>query len=98
MSGSDTADWQGVGDAFRALGRQLKDHAVGSSDAVRAATDATDGGVVDGLTAALKAGLAGLDATTTDPEVAAAAKQATVRFLDAVTAELRDPPPDDEPA
>ena len=81
------ADWQGVGDAFRTLGQRLKSHAVDAGGKISAANEQADG-VADQVTSAVKAAVAKLDETSTDPEVAAATKDATARLLDAIKAEL----------
>jgi hypothetical protein len=88
MADSDRADWQGVGASFRTLGARLKEHAVGAGDAMRSARTEADGGAVEEVTSALKAAMAKLDQTTTDPDVAAATRDATARLLDAIKAEL----------
>ncbi len=110
MADSDHADWQGVGASFRTLGKRLKEHALDAGDAMRSARTEADGGPVEEVTSALKAAMAKLDETTTDPDVAAATKDATARLLDAVKAELTgegradpgeeptaDAPPEGEP-
>ena len=110
MADNDRADWQGVGASFRTLGMRLKEHAVDAGDAMRSARTQTAGGPVDEVTNALKAAMAKIDETSTDPDVAAAAKDATARLLDAVKAELTgegrtepapgptaDAPPDEAP-
>ena len=96
------ADWQGVGASFRTLGQRLKGHAVEAGGAISAANDQAAGGVADQVGAAFKAAVAKLDETTTDPEVAAATKDATAKLLDAIKAELTGgptppPPPPAEP-
>jgi hypothetical protein len=82
------ADWQGVGDSFRVLGRRLKDHAVGAGDAISSANDGTSGSALDQVSAVFTAAVAKLDETATDPEVGAATRNATARLLDAIKAEL----------
>ena len=94
------ADWQGVGASFRTLGQRLKGHAVEAGGAISAANDQAAGGVADQVGAAFKAAVAKLDETTTDPDVAAATKDATAKLLDAIKAELTGgptPPPAPEP-
>ena len=88
MTDSERADWQAVGASFRTLGKRLKEHAVEAGDAMRSARSEADGGTAEEVTSALRAAMAKLDATTTDPDVAAATRDATARFLDAVKAEL----------
>jgi hypothetical protein len=88
MAEIERADWQAVGASFRTLGKRLKEHAVDAGGAMRTARTETEGNAVDEVTAALKAAMTKLDATTTDPEVAAATRDATAKFLDAVKAEL----------
>lgn len=101
MTNSDEgrADWQGVGDAFRTLGQRLKGHAVDAGGKISAANEQADG-VADQVTSAVKAAVAKLDETSTDPEVAAATKNATARLLDAIKAELtgESAPPNPPPA
>ena len=87
MGDNERADWQGVGESFRTLGKLLKTHALEAGDAVRTVGAEADG-VVAGVTATLKGALAEFDDTTTDPEVRAATKAATARFLDALKVEL----------
>jgi hypothetical protein len=82
------ADWQGVGESFRTLGRRLKDHAVDAGDAISAANADAQGGVMDQVSAAFTAAVSKLDETTTDPQVGAATRQATARLLDAIKFEL----------
>jgi hypothetical protein len=91
------ADWQGVGDAFRTLGQRLKGHAVDAGGKISAANEQADG-VADQVTSAVKAAVAKLDETSTDPEVAAATKDATARLLDAIKAELTGGPAAPAPA
>jgi hypothetical protein len=95
----ENADWQGVGASFRALGRRLKERAVDAGGAVSAATDQASGGVLDQMSAAFTTAVAKLDATTTDPEVGRATREATARLLDAIKVELTggDPRDDDPP-
>ena len=82
------ADWQGVGASFRTLGRRLKEHAVDAGDAISAAKDPAAGTTRDQVTAVFTTAIAKLDETATDPEVAAATRDATARLLDAIKAEL----------
>jgi hypothetical protein len=84
----DKADWQGVGDAFRSLGRRLKDHAVDAGSAVSAANKEAGPGAMDQVNAAFTTAVAKLDETTTDPEIGKATREATARLLDAIKAEL----------
>ena len=87
------ADWQGVGDSLKDLGRKLKGHADNAQETLKSST-ADSTGVVDQVGTVFKVGLASFDETVTDPEVSAAAKGATGRFLDALKAQLGA----DEPA
>ncbi len=100
----DKADWQGVGDSFRSLGKQLKDRAVDAGTAISAANDQAARGVVDQVSTAFTTAVAKLDETTTDPEIGRATRTATARLLDAIKAELTggggdepDPPADPAP-
>lgn len=96
---SDKADWAGVGDAFKTLGRQLKDRTIEGADAVQTSTREVEG-AAEQLTTAFKTAFAKLDETTTDPEIKQATKTATARFLDALKAELTgedDGPADGDP-
>lgn len=100
----EKADWQGVGDSFRSLGRQLKDRAVDASTAISTANDQAARGVVDQVSTAFTTAIAKLDETTTDPEIGRATRTATARLLDAIKAELTggdadqaDPPADPAP-
>jgi hypothetical protein len=99
------ADWQGVGDSFRSLGRHLKDRAVDAGAAISTANDQAAHGVVDQVSTAFTTAIAKLDETTTDPEIGRATRTATARLLDAIKAELTgggedepDPPADPAPA
>jgi hypothetical protein len=82
------ADWQGVGESFRSLGRRLKEHAVEAGDAISTANAQAADGVVDQVGAAFTTAVSRLDAATTDPEVGAATREATARLLDAIKFEL----------
>lgn len=102
----DKADWQGVGEAFRSLGRRLKDHAVDAGSAVSAANKDAGPGAMDQVNAAFTTAVAKLDETTTDPEIGKATRDATARLLDAIKAELTggapgepepEPPAEPEP-
>jgi hypothetical protein len=100
----EKADWQGVGDSFRSLGKQLKDRAVDAGTAISAANDQAARGVVDQVSTAFTTAIAKLDETTTDPEIGRATRTATARLLDAIKAELTggdadraDPPADPAP-
>jgi hypothetical protein len=101
MADSDRADWQGVGASFRTLGNRLKQHAVETGEAVKAAGGQAESTIVDDVTSGFKAVMTKLEETTTDPETTAAAKDATAKFLDAIKAELtgggaaEPPKPDD---
>ena len=88
MTESEHADWQGVGASFRTLGNRLKKHALDTGEAGRASGGQAESNVVDDVTSAFKAAFAKIDETTTDPETAAAAKDATAKFLDAIKVEL----------
>lgn len=97
-----SADWAGVGESFRLLGRRLSEHAKGAGSAISTATGQAEG-AVDQVGSAFKTAVDHLDATTTDPEVKAATRTATARLLDAIKAELTgeprsdDPPPEGQP-
>ncbi len=86
-----TADWAGVGAAFRGLGRQLTVHAKDAGTAISSATGAADS-AADQVGAAFTTAIEHLDATTTDPQVAEATRTATARLLDAIKAELTGEP------
>ena len=87
------ADWQGVGNSLKDLGRKLKGHADTAQETLKSSTsDST--GVVDQVGTVFKVGLASFDRTVTDPAVSAAAKGATGKFLDALKTQLGA----DEPA
>ena len=81
------ADWQGVGESVKDLGRKLKEHASEAQDAIKA-TSAPLSGVASQLGAVFKTGMAKLDETVTDPAVGAAARGAVGAFLDALKAQL----------
>ena len=100
----EKADWQGVSDSFRSLGRHLKERAVDAGTAISAANDQAARGVVDQVSTAFTTAIAKLDETTTDPELGRATRTATARLLDAIKAELTgggaddsDPPADPAP-
>ncbi len=84
----DKADWQGVGDSFRTLGRQLKERAVDAGTSISAANEKATNGVMDQVSTAFTTAVAKLDETTTDPEIGRATRTATARLLDAIKAEL----------
>jgi hypothetical protein len=86
-----TADWAGVGEAFRSLGRHLSGHAQQAGDAVSSATGNAEG-AVDQVKAGFTAAVDHIDATSTDPAVGKAARDATARLLDAIKAELTGEP------
>ena len=88
MTESGRADWQGVGESFRHLGRMLTEHARDAGGAISAANADAMGGVADQVSAAFRTAVERLDETTTDPEVGRAARTATARLLDAIKAEL----------
>ncbi len=84
------ADWRGVGEAFRELGVQLRDHAVEAGGALKDAAGPT-GKVLDEVGEALKAALAKFDGAVTDPAVGQATKEAASRLLDAIKDEVNRP-------
>lgn len=86
-----TADWAGVGESFRSLGRQLSGRARSAKDDISSATGAAEG-AADQVGAAFRTAVDSLDATTTDPEVRAATRTATAKLLDAIKAELTGEP------
>jgi hypothetical protein len=94
------ADWAGVGDSFRTLGRHLSGKAKSAGGAISSATSEAEG-AADQVGAAFKSAVDSLDATTTDPEVKAATRTATAKLLDAIKAELtgepRSPKPPEPP-
>ena len=90
------ADWQGVGDSFRSLGRQLKEHAVDAGTAISAANTQAASGIADQVSTAFTTAIAKLDETTTDPEIGRATRTATARLLDAIKAELTGGDTDDD--
>jgi hypothetical protein len=101
----EKADWQGVGESFRSLGRQLKDRAVDAGTAISTANTQATSGIVDQVSTAFTTAIAKLDETTTDPEIGRATRTATARLLDAIKAELTggvtddaEPPADPGPA
>ena len=81
------ADWQGVGESVKDLGRKLKEHADEAQDAIKT-TSAPLSGVAAQLGAVFKTGMAKLDETVTDPAVGAAARGVAGKFLDALKAQL----------
>ena len=91
------ADWAGVGDSFRTLGRQLSGRAKSAGDAISSATSEAEG-AADQVGAAFKSAVDSLDATTTDPDVRAATRTATAKLLDAIKAELTGEPRSSTPA
>jgi hypothetical protein len=93
---SEKADWQGVGESFRTLGRQLKVRAVDAGGAVREANEQAEG-TMDKVTAAFKTAIDKLDETTTDPQVTQSTRDATARLLDAIKAELTGEGPEQRP-
>ncbi len=92
----EKADWQGVGESFRMLGRQLKDRAVDAGGAVKEANEQAEG-AMDKVTAAFKTAIDKLDETTTDPQVTQSTRNATARLLDAIKAELTGEGPGPRP-
>jgi hypothetical protein len=90
---SSQADWQGVGDSIKDLGKKLKEHADDASDAIKSSS-APLSGVAEQVGAVFKTGIAKLDETVTDPAVGAAARGATGKFLDALKAQLGADQPD----
>jgi hypothetical protein len=84
---SSQADWRGVGDSIKDLGKKLKEHADNAQDAIKSSS-APLSGVAEQVGAAFKTGIAKLDETVTDPAVGAAARGATGKFLDALKAQL----------
>lgn len=81
------ADWQGVGESVKDLGRKLKEHANEAQDAIKT-TSAPLSGVAAQVGAVFKTGMAKLDETVSDPAVGAAARGAAGKFLDALKAQL----------
>lgn len=92
----EKADWQGVGESFRTLGRQLKGKAVDAGGAVKEANEQAEG-AMEKVTAAFKTAIDKLDETSTDPQVTQSAKRATARLLDAIKAELTGEGPGQRP-
>jgi hypothetical protein len=84
---SSQADWQGVGDSIKDLGKKLKEHADEAQDAIKSSS-APLTGVAEQVGAVLKTGIAKLDEAANDPAVGAAARGATGKFLDALKAQL----------
>ena len=84
---SSQADWQGVGDSVKELGRKLKEHASDAQDAIKS-TSAPLSGVAAQVGVVLKTGLAKLDETVSDPAIGTAARGATGKFLDALKVQL----------
>ncbi|MEI6361867.1 MAG: hypothetical protein WCP95_07005 [Actinomycetes bacterium] len=84
----DKADWQGVGDSLKKLGATLTGHATDGTEKVKAASGDAGPGAVDQVKAGGKAAVDKFDETTKDPEVGAALKDATNKFLDAVKVSL----------
>ena len=92
------ADWRGVGDSIKDLGKKLKVHADDAQDAIKSSS-APLTGVAEQVGAVFKTGIAKLDEAATDPAVGAAARGATGKFLDALKAQLgADKPSADTPA
>lgn len=85
------ADWAGVGESFRTLGRHLSGHAKSAGGAISTATDEAEG-AVDQIGAAVRTAVDKLDETTTDPQVKEATRTATAKLLDAIKAELTGEP------
>ena len=81
------ADWQGVGESVKDLGRKLKEHANEAQDAIKT-TSAPLSGVAAQVGAVFKTGMAKLDETVTDPAVGAAARGVAGKFLDALKAQI----------
>lgn len=96
-----TADWSGVGAAFRALGRELSGHAKDAGSAISAAREGADS-TADQVSSAFKTAVDHLDSASTDPAVGRATRTATAKLLDAIKAELtgepRSPKPPADPA
>jgi hypothetical protein len=84
---SSQADWQGVGDSVKELGRKLKEHASDAQDAIKS-TSAPLSGVAAQVGVVFKTGLAKLDETVSDPAIGTAARGATGKFLDALKVQL----------
>lgn len=84
---SSQADWQGVGDSVKELGRKLKEHASDAQDAIKS-TSAPLSGAAAQLGVVFKTGLAKLDETVSDPAIGTAARGATGKFLDALKVQL----------
>ena len=99
MSEKDSqADWRGVGDSIKDLGKKLKAHADDAQDAIKSSS-APLTGVAERVGAVFKTGIAKLDEAATDPAVGAAARGATGKFLDALKAQLgADKPSADKPS
>ena len=88
MSEKDSqADWLGVGESIKDLGKKLKAHADDAQDAIKSSS-APLTGVAEQISAVFKIGIAKLDEAATDPAVGAAARGATGKFLDALKAQL----------
>lgn len=85
------ADWTQVGAAFRALGVQLRDHAVQAGGALREVGGGS-GKVVDEIGDALRTALHHFDQTVTDPAIGASARAAVSQLLDAIKVEVNRPP------
>ena len=84
----EKADWKGVGDSLKALGDKLGTHATEGGDRVKSATSEAGSAVTDQVKAGGKAAVEKFDETTRDPEVGAAFKDVTNKFLDAVKVQL----------
>lgn len=97
------ADWKSVGDSLKVLGDRISAHASDGTAKTKAATSEAGPGAVDQAKAGGKAALDSFDEATKDPEVGAALKDTTNKFLDAVKVTLtggdveapkaEDPPP-----
>ena len=87
---SGHADWREVGEAFRTLGLELRDHAVEAGGVIKESA-AGSGKILDEVGDALKAALGKFDETVTDPAVGTAAKTAVNKLLDAIKTEVNRP-------
>jgi hypothetical protein len=81
------ADWQGVGESVKDLGRKLKEHANEAQDAIKT-TSAPLSGVAAQVGAVFKTGMAKLDETVTDPAVGAAARGVAGKIQDSLKAQI----------
>lgn len=82
------ADWKSVGDSLKVLGDRISSHASEGTAKAKAASSEAGPGAVDQAKAGGKAALDSFDTATRDPEVGAALKDTTNRFLDAVKISL----------